>query len=317
MIFTYTTIYYLIPKYFDKRKYYKFAISLSLLTILNYTFFMLFILWVAGVIHQSPDAQLFGVWRSSWFFVSAGPVAACVLFLTIKILKGYYQKLEEKKLLIRENADAELQLLKAQIHPHFLFNTLNNIYSFTLSKSPHAADLVLKLKDTLKYMVNDCDAALVPLENELKMIQDYIELEKVRYGKRLKAEVLIQGDYQNKLIAPLLLIPFVENCFKHGTSKMLQQPWMKLQINITENILCFELCNSKPVENNCATGRNGIGLKNVQKRLALLHPGKYELTISSTGDTYSINMKIPLAVNEQLNIQQGNKKNYTPLNNFA
>ena len=122
-------------------------------------------------------------------------------------------------MLDKETANAELQLLKSEIHPHFLFNTLNNIYSSILNKSSNAKGLVIKLSDTLKYMIYDCEAPLVPLEEELKMIEDYIGLEKVRYGKRLNMEVEIKGDYRNKLIAPLLLIPFIENCFKHGAVK--------------------------------------------------------------------------------------------------
>ena len=163
-------------------------------------------------------------------FIINGPPVICAIFLTVKMLKNYYLKMQEKTSIIKESADAELQLLKAQIHPHFLFNTLNNIYSFNLDKSPLAADLVLKLSHTLKYMVNDCEAALVPLDKELKMLQDYIGLEKVRYGKRLKITADITGDSKNKLITPLLMIPFVENSFKHGASKMLEHPWIRMQI---------------------------------------------------------------------------------------
>ncbi len=100
-------------------------------------------------------------------------------------MKNYYIKMEEKQMLVKANADAEMQLLKAQVHPHFLFNTLNNIYSFALNKLPEAANLVLKLKDTTKYMVYECDVLLIPLQKEIKMsLNDYIELERVRYGKQ-------------------------------------------------------------------------------------------------------------------------------------
>lgn len=128
-------------------------------------------------------------------------------------------------------------------------------------------------------MVNDCETELVPLKMEIKMIQDYMGLEKVRYGKRLNMEVEINGDYLNKLITPLLIIPFVENCFKHGTSKMLEHPWIKLRINVAGDNLEFKLTNSKPSNVNPVYGKNGIGLNNVKKRLDLLFPNKDPLII--------------------------------------
>ena len=153
--------------------------------------------------------------------------------------------------LAKENANAELQLLKAQVHPHFLFNTLNNIYSFSLNQSPQAGTLVKKLSGMLGYMIHECEEKLVPLEKELKLIQDYMGLEKVRYGKRLDMQVEIHGDFENKFIAPLLMIPFVENSFKHGTSQMLQHPWIKLEITTVRNQLFFKLSNSKPSLISC------------------------------------------------------------------
>ena len=209
-------------------------------------------------------------------------------------MKNYYIKLEEKEIIEKEKTNAEIQYLKAQVHPHFLFNTLNNIYSFALNKSPLAGSLVMKLYDTLTYMINDCKADLVPLEKELKMIENYIGLEKVRYGDRLEMQLEITGDYKNKLIAPLLLIPFVENSFKHGSSKMLKHPWIKLCISIKENELYMNLSNSRPLQVSSVNSRNGIGLKNVQKRLQLLYSGKYELLLQPTDDEFSVHLQIPL-----------------------
>jgi len=209
------------------------------------------------------------------------------------MLKNYYIKMEEKQILIKETANAEMQLLKAQVHPHFLFNTLNNIYSFALNKSPEAAHLVLKLKDTTKYMVYECDAALVPLQKEIKMLKDYLELEKVRYGERLEAEINVDGKYENKMITPLLMIPFVENSFKHGASKMLRNPWIKLFIQADEDVLHFTLANSKPAD-KALHARGGMGLINVKKRLELLYPEDHLLTIDTTVNTFTVNMQLPL-----------------------
>lgn len=133
----------------------------------------------------------------------------------------------------------------------------------------------------------------MPLRKEIKLITDYIELEKVRYGNQLQIEVsIIAGE--KCLITPLLIIPFVENSFKHGTSKMLTNPWIKLNIETRENALYFSLSNSKPVAAINPNGKNGIGLSNVKKRLALLYPQKHLLQIELTENTFTVNMQIPL-----------------------
>ena len=296
--YTYLVTYFLAPEYLDKKKYSKFALYVSLLTLITFFLFVAFQFIAKGVPESSRDDQLLYAWFSTMHFIIAGPPVICAMFLTVKMLKNYFIKMQEKATIVEESANAELQLLKAQIHPHFLFNTLNNIYSFNLDRSPLAAELVMKLSHTLKYMVNDCEAELVPLEKEIKMLQDYIGLEKVRYGQRLTMEVQITGDPANKLIAPLLLIPFVENSFKHGSSKMLEHPWIKMKISISENMLAFELSNSKPEHAADLNGKNGIGLTNVKKRLGLLYSNKHSLVISDNPTSFHVHLKLPLEEEE-------------------
>ncbi|HEY5409080.1 MAG TPA: histidine kinase [Ginsengibacter sp.] len=235
----------------------------------------------------------------------------CGLFISFKTLKNWYQKQLENDTLIKEKSNAELQLLKAQIHPHFLFNTLNNIYSFTLTRSPFAAELVQKLSDMLNYMITDCNRVLVPLEKEIQLLKDYIGLEKVRYGDRLDIQMHINGDYSGKMIAPLLMIPFVENCFKHGASVMRGRQWMHLIINVTDNHLDFNLSNSKPAIQDTNKSKSGIGLINVQKRLALLYTGNYELDINSTDNTFSVYLKIKLQ--KPITQDAENNSNHIPI----
>ena len=152
-------------------------------------------------------------------------------------------------------------------------------------------------------MINECNVTAVPLDKEINMINDYFELEKVRYGDRLDVELSITGDYTDKMIAPLLMIPFIENSFKHGTSKMLRDPWIKLFIQADEEMLHFTLANNKPPE-KLIDKKNGIGLSNVKKRLAILHPEKHYLTIEPTENTFTINMQIPLTKNKKVEIQE-------------
>ena len=303
ILFCYVTVYFLVPLFIPKRKYNYFIFSFLLFAFLLYWFnyFCLTPLYhlpgiIAGVEEKmlplSPFIRKFYSFYSNVNFTGAIP--ACCLLLALKYYKDLYKKQNEGEILIRENKMAELQLLKAQIHPHFLFNTLNNIYSFTLTGSPQAAGLVDKLSGMVNYITTEGEKSYVPLEKEIQLINDYIGLEKVRYGDRLDMQSEISGEYKDKLIAPLLMIPFVENCFKHGASAMRGQQWIKLSISINEQQLDFKLSNSKPPGTNVINGKKGIGLLNVKKRLQLLYPGNHKLDISETEDIFTVNMQILL-----------------------
>ena len=299
IFFSYSIVYYLIPKYFKKKKYWQFAMGILLVFLITQ-----FLLQVNSlVISGTPVTKAIGYYKGMelLFFARPGlirsfgnPPLIFGLFLSLKTLKGWHLEQLKSETLSKENANAELQLLKAQVHPHFLFNTLNNIYSFSLNQSPQAGTLVKKLSGMLDYMIHECEEKFVPLEKELGLIQDYMGLEKVRYGKRLDMQVEIHGDFENKVIAPLLMIPFVENSFKHGTSQMLQHPWIKLQITAIRDQLFFKLSNSKPSLFLANKQNKGIGLINVKKRLQLLYPGKHQLDVTETEDMFTVNMQILL-----------------------
>ena len=232
----------------------------------------------------------------------------------IKLVKRWWQKQKETELLAKEKTKAELQLLKAQVHPHFLFNTLNNIYFFTLTNSTQAPVMIKKLSGMLHYILNECDQPLVPLEKEIKMIRDYMALEKIRYAEQMQMTIDIEDDHDNKMIAPLLLIPFVENSFKHGASKMITQPWVKLYIYIENNRLHFTIRNSKPPTNEPIAAKGNIGLKNVRKRLELLYPGTHELNIVSEPGSYAVHLILQL---QDIKDHTTIKDEIKPLNEYA
>jgi len=296
MLFCYLVLYALIPLW-NKKRYFLLLVSTVIVTAATFGVYYWINIAVFKQIHTwaslpfRPPKVMFWftvIAMFSYFPISAGLVVA------IHILKRFYARQQENQLLTRENANAELQLLKAQVHPHFLFNTLNNIYSFTLSKSPEAPSLINKLSDTINYMVTDCNANAVGLEKELKMLEDYIGLEKVRYGDRLDIRLHITDDASRNMIAPLLMIPFVENCFKHGSSAMTGKQWIELNIQVSDNTLYFELSNSKPATQPILHNKNGIGLANVKKRLALLYPGKHQLDINVTETIFNVRMQIEM-----------------------
>jgi sensor histidine kinase YesM len=226
----------------------------------------------------------------------------------IKLTKYWYQKNQLAQQLEREKLTAELQLLKAQVHPHFLFNTLNNLYSLTLLKSDHAPEVVLKLSALLRYMLYECNAPQVPLAKEVRMMQDYVELERLRYGDRLDLALNVRGDLAGKGIAPLLLLPFLENAFKHGVCEQLEQAWIALDLIVKGNTLKMKLINGVGEAVPAETGFHGIGLQNVRKRLELLYPGRHELKIFREAETFMVTLSISLVEGETGGRETGDRK---------
>lgn len=191
--------------------------------------------------------------------------------------------------------EAELKLLKAQIHPHFLFNTLNNLYGLTLERSNDAPDLVLRLSDILDYILYRCNETSVLLSDELRNLKNYMEIEKIRYSDKLEMKVDFEADTRNIKIAPLILLPFVENAFKHGVSHFPGIAFVQTHIKLVDHILIFKIENTKnPVHGTKNGNSKGIGLNNAQKRLDLIYPERYILKIEDKEETYSVNLTLEL-----------------------
>ena len=212
----------------------------------------------------------------------------CGIAVAIKLIKYWYLENEAKQQAEHTGLTSQLELLKSQVHPHFLFNTLNNLYSLTLERSAEAPGVVLQLSGLLRYMLYECDATYVPLEKELEVINDYIKLEKIRYDERLDVSVTYSGELKNKMIAPLLLLPFLENSFKHGTSEQIEQCWISFDLNVTGNTMSLKLINSRYLSNDLTT--RGIGLENVKKRLDLLYGAAYSLKIIPDEETFTVSL---------------------------
>lgn len=191
--------------------------------------------------------------------------------------------------------EAELKLLKAQIHPHFLFNTLNNLYGLTLEKSDEAPNLVLRLSDILDYILYRCNEASVSLSDEIDNLKNYIEIERIRYSEKLKMDVDFPSNTNSLKIAPLIILPFIENAFKHGVSNYPGIAFVNTKMDLLENTLIFKIENSKNHVRKIENGfSKGIGLQNVRKRLEFLYPEKYILKIDEKDETYSVNLTLQL-----------------------
>ena len=296
MIFCYPFLYYLVPEFFRKKKYAQFIVLLLFLLVMTSLLRFVIFSYIYNPIMRGLNFYVNStsqILKNSIVQNIEGPAFMGFLFISIKLYKDWQQKQKDNLDLRKENANAELLLLKAQIHPHFLFNTLNNIYSFTLDRSPQAKNMVKMLEDMLHYMIEDCEQPLVSLEKEIAVLKDYFELERIRYGNSIDMQFEIAGDYSGKVVSPLLMIPFVENSFKHGTSKILREPWIKLFVQADDDMLHFSLTNSKPA-GETVNHKRGIGLFNVRKRLELLYPAAHLLVIESTKNTFTVNMQIPI-----------------------
>lgn len=194
----------------------------------------------------------------------------------------------------QEMLTSRLSYLREQVNPHFLFNTLNSIYLLALEKSDDAPQAVLKLSEMMRYVMNDTIREKVPLQNEITYIENYIELQHLRFGNSLPVGYTVEGVITNKYIAPLLLITFIENAFKHGVNAA-EQNQINIRITVTENShLNMNVLNKKVKVYQEKTERSGIGLQNTRNRLEILYPGKHNLAISENENEFNVSLDIDL-----------------------
>ena len=199
-------------------------------------------------------------------------------------------KQKESERLEREKITTELQLLKAQIQPAFLFTALKNIYVFSLAASPRAPEMLLKLSDLLSYMLYECDEPLVPLDKEVEMMKDYMALEKIRLNDTIEMELNVKGNMSNKMIAPFLLLPFIENSFKQS-STLTEQAWINMDISIEGDTFTMKLANGILPDNDALQAFSEDGLANVKKRLSLIYPQRHELKINQHREMLTVLLK--------------------------
>jgi hypothetical protein len=224
-------------------------------------------------------------------------IVSIVLFITVWSLSTAIciirqWRITEKRAIQAEadKANAELSFLKAQVNPHFLFNTLNNIYSLAIAKSENTAASILKLSNIMRYVTDDIREDFVPLDHEIECITDYIDLQKLRLGKKMNVDLSVNGKTGDRKIAPLILMTFIENVFKYGISS--HEPSaivMKLSAN-DQDITFF--CQNKLFDTKRNAERTGIGIANTQERLKYLYPGKHILNISTANNLFTVQLTL-------------------------
>lgn len=297
---TYLFNYLLIPKYLSQKKYALFF-YFSFLTILGSSWLSFLIVFYALINILNTEASLEPATLHPELQVLSLNFIVFLAIAITQVKRAFYMQQEKNELEKTQLTtqlklkEAELKLLKAQVHPHFLFNTLNNLYGLTLEKSDTAPQLVLQLSEILDYILYRCNAPKVKLSDDLNNIKNYIEIEKIRYSKKLKLKADFPPETGGLKIAPLLLLPFVENAFKHGVSQFPGVAYVNIKISLNGKNLIFKIENSViPLNNINKNEHKGIGLFNVKKRMELLYPQKHKLTISEQPETFSVNLNLEL-----------------------
>ena len=212
----------------------------------------------------------------------------------IRVINQWLRSEAHNKEIANEKLKAELSFLKAQINPHFLFNTLNNIYALATAQSEHTAAAVMKLSSIMRYVLTEARNDLVPLEKEIQFTSHYIELQKMRLTDKTNIEFSVRGEPLGRQIAPLLLLPFVENAFKYGISTRERSP-INILLEIKDNSLYFSICNHKHPNTTLRVSDNtGIGISNTKRRLDLFYEDRYSLEIQDKSNEFIVHLKIPV-----------------------
>lgn len=290
-IIVYFNFNYLIPNYLTQKKFSTYFILLILAVIIITPLENLLLYFKFS---NYPELQTFLVKDLNLSFLPNFLLAG--ISTLIKIVTDWAKTLREKQQIHTQTMQSELRFLKSQINPHFLFNTLNNLYALTLKKSDKAPEIVIKLSEMMRYMLYECNEKQVLLSKEVHYLHNYLDLESLRQGKNVDIKFEVRGNISEQKIAPLMFIPFLENSFKHGLNNHISKGFVDIQLEVDENKVHLFIENSKPESMPKPTHRRsgGIGLVNVRRRLELLYPNKYDLKIADNPNTYAVTMDIDL-----------------------
>lgn len=288
--FFYLNYYLLVPTYYFKRKY-------ILYVVLILVFYLLLISVPDLFMHGPPPEGMHGgdmrppprgdhfllhkIGNNLFLFM-------IVLFFSLMLrISSQWKKTEKEKV------SAELSYLKAQINPHFLFNTLNSIYSLAIQKSDDTAAAIVKLSGMMRYVISEAHKDFVPLEKEISYLRSYVELQQIRFSTSIQLSFSVMGIPEEKVIAPLVLIPFIENAFKHGVNAE-ENSDIHIELTITEQGLVLSVFNKKVFVRHAADDKSGLGIDNTRTRLHLLYPSKHRLVITDTDESFSVHLELKL-----------------------
>lgn len=287
LLIVYLNLRFLFPLFLETQRYLWYGLSVLVLISTGAGFYtILFDSWIDYIFSSYYFIAYYGFFDISLYLL-------IYIFLTslFRLARGWFRLQEIEK----EKTVAELKALKSQINPHFLFNSLNSIYSLARKNSVQVPEKVIQLSDLMRHIIYDSDVEFVLLTSEIEMIRNYIELQNLRTPEKEKIELEVTGKIEEKKVAPLIFLPFVENSFKHGLKSGAKNPYVKIKIDVFENNLVFEIENSKGKTAEISDSKyKGIGIENVKKRLVLIYPNLHSLKISEAEYLYKVNLQIKL-----------------------
>jgi len=285
---TYFLNYFLVPRFLMKERY-AFFLLYFIYTLIGSIFLEMAVVTVTFIVMAEIQMKNMSPASIDIFFLLASLLMVIFLGVSIKLLLHWRQSKEDYHKLMLEKTDTELRFLKAQLNPHFLFNTLNNLYYLSLEKSDKAPNAILQLSDMLDYVMHTSSQIWVPLEDELKQVENYIGLELLRYEDRVEVETIVTGKPEGYTIGPMILISLIENAFKHGVMRISGKSWIKMSVDYTSERMAISVSNSWKKK----VSGNGIGLDNLRRQLNLLYGEKVQLSIeASRPEEFSVNLII-------------------------
>jgi len=281
---------YLMPRLYRKKKYtLYFLIVIPLLFLITY----FRVQTQSYVWHVWIQKEPYHLEFKDYIYTFITNCLFYVFSIAFRFTIDYFRIQRQQEALLKQHAEAQLNLLKAQVQPHFLFNTLNNIYFVAQRESPLTADLIEKLSSIIRYFLEQGPHQEIPLTTEMDFIRNYIDLEKMRIRHPVKTTIEVEEDISHIKIPPMLLIPLVENVFKHGIDKRGKNNYITIRLQISDR-LYFRVCNRIRPDHGQHDNGQGTGLSNLSKRLQILYGNNYQLTNHNVEDTYISNLTIPL-----------------------
>lgn len=270
----------------------------------RYGYFMLYFLYtiIGSLLIEMSVAYATFIVMAGWRVKNMSPASIDLVFLlisllmvvflvvAIKLLMSWRKSREEYQKLMHEKAEAELKFLKTQLNPHFLFNTLNNLYLLTLEKSDQAPKAILALSEILDYVLHSSNRPFVRLAEEWKQTLNFIELELLRYGERVHVEKSVNGAINQQTVCPMVLITLIENAFKHGVMPNVDTSWVRLRLTVSEEFIHVNISNSLSSTENQS---GGIGLANLRSQLRHVYGEHHTLQITASSKSYSVTLQIP------------------------
>src|SRR5688572_7082860 len=292
MLIAYLNYFYTWPRFLSSKNIWRYVAEFSIpfaLLITGRVHFQRYL--IDGYTHKTD------YFYSSFFIVQ---ITAITLFIVLfvgmlRFAVDWFEFEARKKEVENERLTAELNFLKAQINPHFLFNTLNNLYYLAYTKSENTTEVIAKLSQMMRYMIYDSNHPRVLLNKEIEYMQNYISLERLRLNNQIPIHFKIEGSSENISIAPLIFITFLENAFKHGVSNNNPKAWVDIDILLSGNECIYTVKNSKTTVGNNGTEKSGIGLQNVERRLQLSYPDQYKIKIEDKLESYFVELTLTLA----------------------